>query len=846
MANRTADDLAIVVSASTQQLAGDLRQAVRMLEGFQRAAQRTAGDVPTPAVGKADLAGIKAQADSLKELERQARKMRDAVDGDGGIFRRVNQGARGAAGSVAGFAARTAAASGVFLAMEAGLDGVAGAFNQVKDSIKLAADLEQTQIAFEVLLKSATAAKEMIADVRKFAATTPFNNKELIASARSLLAYGVSADQVLPTMRMLGDVSAAFGKNLPIDHLTFLYGTAFAQQRLYAKDVQQFTQAGIPYLEELAKVAGKPAHELKDFVEDGRHVRDQMTAVFRNMTAEGGRFHGMTLKQSKSMHGLAEAAADAFAMVKTKFGQAVIDEVGLKDAARDLDAFAKRLDRVVEDSKPAIRFVGELTRGVVQLGYEGIRAGAEFTRINARAIGDAFPGLGRAADDFARLVKSAQEFKFDKKALQDTALSVGRVLVTSIDETIKAWNTIKDEVIDPLAAGAKRADDAWQAFGRTLREIRRERDELINAARGNLPDPPFLKDGRPAPRPDPLTGRRTGDPIPTTSLQPFFHGMSADRIREEWRALQRDIRVAQLTAESDVPSTREFGRATLTRLRVAERGALGSFADPEAAYGKLNRGDVPAMGPWARPPAVPDLPPPPAKRDGTVLGRWNQLENAFREQWKFDDQMTAEAAAGKAVADELQRTADRFRLIREDLGGAFLGFDPLGGLAGVAVAAVQKRQEIVAGPGVKLTGDPDPFLVELARDITKKFDPMKDILKFRDDLDRLKTLKDREGKPVLANPAFADRAFLDRLREEADKLGIGGPARLSDAAMVGTAEDARILSHFATAGSGRQSAEQLLELIRQGINRLIEENARQTGVQRDILRNKPVVVNLPD
>ena len=140
---------------------------------------------------------------------------------------------------------RAAATGGVILALEAGLEGVAGAFGQLKDAVKLAADLEQTTIAFEVMLKSANAAKEMIGDIRKFAATTPFNNKELTDSARQLLAYGVAADQVIPTVKMLGDVSAAFGKDLKIDRLAFLYGTAFAQERLFTKDMNQFAQAGM-------------------------------------------------------------------------------------------------------------------------------------------------------------------------------------------------------------------------------------------------------------------------------------------------------------------------------------------------------------------------------------------------------------------------------------------------------------------------------------------------------------------------------------------------------------------------------------------------------------------------
>jgi hypothetical protein len=135
--------------------------------------------------------------------------------------------------------AKTGLKLGVGLAaVELGLGGVAAGFQKVKESVQLAGELEQTTLAFEVMLKSAEKARDVVMDVRRFAASTPFGQAELFGATRQLSAYGLEAEQLLPTLRMLGDVSAAFGKDLPIGRLTYLYGTLQAQQRAYAIDVR--------------------------------------------------------------------------------------------------------------------------------------------------------------------------------------------------------------------------------------------------------------------------------------------------------------------------------------------------------------------------------------------------------------------------------------------------------------------------------------------------------------------------------------------------------------------------------------------------------------------------------
>jgi hypothetical protein len=117
-----------------------------------------------------------------------------------------------------------------------------------------AADYEQAAIAFTTMLGSGEKAQALLSDLSDFAAMTPFGSPELIAAARQLLAFGFAAEDVVPTMRMIGGVSA--GPGVPVGNMAHLFGTSAAQGRLFMADINQFSTRGVPVIAELAKVLG--------------------------------------------------------------------------------------------------------------------------------------------------------------------------------------------------------------------------------------------------------------------------------------------------------------------------------------------------------------------------------------------------------------------------------------------------------------------------------------------------------------------------------------------------------------------------------------------------------------
>lgn len=179
-------------------------------------------------------------------------------------------------------------------------------------------EFQQSEIAFETMLGSASKAKAMISDLANLAATTPFDMRGVVSGAKQLLAYGIEADKVTETMRRLGDVCAGLGLNL--QDIAWLYGTTMTQDRLFSRDLYQFTGRGIPLTEELAKQFGVTKEKVSELVTAGKVGFPEVQKAIWSMTSEGGKFGGLMEKQSKSITGQISNIQDTIEMAINDLG----------------------------------------------------------------------------------------------------------------------------------------------------------------------------------------------------------------------------------------------------------------------------------------------------------------------------------------------------------------------------------------------------------------------------------------------------------------------------------------------------------------------------------------------
>lgn len=129
-------------------------------------------------------------------------------------------------------------------------------------------EFQQLEVAFTTMLGSEEKANDLMAQLVKTAATTPFDLQGVANGAKQLLAYGENVANVNDDLIRLGNIAA--GLSQPLGDIVYLYGTTMTQGRLYTQDLNQFTGRGIPMIRELANVLGIAEDKVKDAVEAGK------------------------------------------------------------------------------------------------------------------------------------------------------------------------------------------------------------------------------------------------------------------------------------------------------------------------------------------------------------------------------------------------------------------------------------------------------------------------------------------------------------------------------------------------------------------------------------------------
>ena len=162
--------------------------------------------------------------------------------------------------------------------------------------------LAQTQISMEAFLGSAEKAKQLISDLRAFSDVTPFKTSEILEAGKVLSSVEKDVTKILPTIKMLGDISAGTGKDL--NQLTDIFVKMKNLGRVTFEELNQLANANIVSFDKLSETLGiKGKTQLRKYIEAGKLGFKDIQAILKESTAVGGRFNGLMEKQSKTLIG---------------------------------------------------------------------------------------------------------------------------------------------------------------------------------------------------------------------------------------------------------------------------------------------------------------------------------------------------------------------------------------------------------------------------------------------------------------------------------------------------------------------------------------------------------------
>lgn len=187
-----------------------------------------------------------------------------------------------------------------------------------KAAIDARSKVEQLEISFSTLLGSQEKANSLLAEVKSYGTVTPYDTEGLAQAARLMLSYGMSANKVMPMLKVLGDI--AMGDKEKLQSLALAFSQMSASGRVSKQDLNQMVNAGFNPLQIIAEKTGKSIGELNDEVSAGRISVNQIEQAFISATSEGGKFHNMINNMSNSLEGKIASMADEWENLKAAIG----------------------------------------------------------------------------------------------------------------------------------------------------------------------------------------------------------------------------------------------------------------------------------------------------------------------------------------------------------------------------------------------------------------------------------------------------------------------------------------------------------------------------------------------
>jgi tape measure domain-containing protein len=168
--------------------------------------------------------------------------------------------------------------------------------------VKAGASLQSTKTAFTNMLGSAEKAQDFLGKMQDFAAKTPFEFSQVSQAAQKFIAFGFSAEQVIPTLTAVGDAAAGVGLGAEgINRITLALGQMAAKSKVQAGEMMQLTETGIPAWKMLADQIGVSVPEAMDRVSKG--TIDAATGITALVSGMEQSFGGMMDQQSETISG---------------------------------------------------------------------------------------------------------------------------------------------------------------------------------------------------------------------------------------------------------------------------------------------------------------------------------------------------------------------------------------------------------------------------------------------------------------------------------------------------------------------------------------------------------------
>lgn len=235
---------------------------------------------------------------------------------------------------------------------------------------KVRGEFELQQRSLEAILQNKTKADEIFNKTVALAVQSPFQIKDLISYTKQLAAYRIESDKLYDTTKRLADVSAGLGVDM--QRLILAYGQVKAAAYLRGTEVRQFTEAGINLYGELQEyfkeVKGEAytTAQIVDMISKRMVTFEDVEAIFRRITDQGGIFYNMQAIQAETLQGKIANLKDSIDVMLNSIGKA--NEGTFKGAIDVTNKLIRNWQTLADVGKALIVVLGALKLNSMMVG----------------------------------------------------------------------------------------------------------------------------------------------------------------------------------------------------------------------------------------------------------------------------------------------------------------------------------------------------------------------------------------------------------------------------------------------------------------------------------------------
>ena len=228
-----------------------------------------------------------------------------------------------------------------------------GQVNNFLTSVReVTAQFELQRISLGAILQNQENANALFSKIKTFALTSPVKILDLTKYTKQLAAYKIGYDELFDTTKRLTDVSVGLG--VAMDRVILAYGQVRATGYLRASEIRQFTEMGVPIVEELSKKLTQMNGELvstadvMDMVSKRGISFELVKDVFNDLTSAGGIFYNVQEKQGNTLYGMWAKLGDAASVMYDKIGNTEGVNNGMRSLIENLTTLMRNWEAVAK------------------------------------------------------------------------------------------------------------------------------------------------------------------------------------------------------------------------------------------------------------------------------------------------------------------------------------------------------------------------------------------------------------------------------------------------------------------------------------------------------------------